>query len=365
MAALDALVEVLIYLDRAGGAGAAVRGNGHKVHRAVYIHMTHEIGHENKAALENAHENGVLAVEIARDLTACLGDGRFYLLRGDKNSLYILYHYSFFLSRLFFFDLYPDDPVSDGRGDTPVHREAAHGDDSLFVPYDRGEVALPLGHAGLVEEAFETLRAVSADRAYPVAVSSRRDKHITTYAVGFEEISFEQAVNFFSFFNYFGADEQPGLGDMQRLAGDKLPLLNFNMLVRAEIYPPLLSPEPYPRQVKEGKAAAPRERQRGLNMSLREAFGAEHAEDAPGERRMERRERARTDALAVEIFFDEAACRAVDKIAVLPHKLRRAQRRLCKAGVQLAHNGSHAVSYDVAAVVVEGVGAVLDMGDAV
>ena len=54
--------------------------------------MTHEIGHENEAALEHTHEYRVLARKVAAYLRAGLGHARLDLILTDQNSFNILVH---------------------------------------------------------------------------------------------------------------------------------------------------------------------------------------------------------------------------------------------------------------------------------
>ena len=89
----NVLVEVLIYLDRARGSRPLIRGHSHKVHRAVYGDMAHEIRHEDEAALQHAHKNGLLARIVRRYLRPDLLHFLLDVYLRDQNALNVLFHY--------------------------------------------------------------------------------------------------------------------------------------------------------------------------------------------------------------------------------------------------------------------------------
>ena len=69
VAALDVLIQILVDLHGAGGRGlVAVGRHGHEIDRARDGHAAHQVGHKHHRALEDGHQNKVLALVILADL---------------------------------------------------------------------------------------------------------------------------------------------------------------------------------------------------------------------------------------------------------------------------------------------------------
>ena len=92
MAALNILAQVLVDLHRAGGAGAAVGGDGHEVHGAFDVHMAHQVGHKDEAAFQHADKDGVLVPEVLRDFSADLRHLGLNFLFTDEDTFNIVAH---------------------------------------------------------------------------------------------------------------------------------------------------------------------------------------------------------------------------------------------------------------------------------
>ena len=96
--------------------------------------MAHEVGHENKAALQNADKQRVFPLEVFGYLLAESGDLFLDLLCREEHSLYIVSHLSIVPRKLGFIYCYPNDLVTRPWNTSFRDAEAADGYDAFFVP---------------------------------------------------------------------------------------------------------------------------------------------------------------------------------------------------------------------------------------
>ena len=95
VAAGDVLLQVAGDLHHAGALGAVVvRGDADELDLALDLRRPHQIRHENEAALQHAHKNGILVVETVVQLVAHLPHPLLQLLLRHQNLQDVFLEYS-------------------------------------------------------------------------------------------------------------------------------------------------------------------------------------------------------------------------------------------------------------------------------
>ena len=145
--------------------------------------MAHKVGHENKAALQDADKQGVLALEILGYLLAESSDLCFDLVCREEHSLYIVSHLSIVPRKLGFIYCYPDDLVSGSCNTSFGNAKAVNCYDALFVSQHRSGFTLHAAELCLGKQILEAFGTPSAAKPYLIAGLSRRKGYATTNTV--------------------------------------------------------------------------------------------------------------------------------------------------------------------------------------
>ena len=142
-----------------------------------------KVGHKNKAALQNADKQGILALEIFGYLLAESSNLCFDLVCREEHSFYIVSHLSIVPRKLGFIYCYPDDLISGPCNTSFRNAEAVNGYDAPFIPQHRSGFTLHAAELCLGKQILEAFGTPSAAKPYLIAGLSRRKGYATTNTV--------------------------------------------------------------------------------------------------------------------------------------------------------------------------------------
>ena len=185
----------------------------------------------------------------------------------------------------------------------------------------------------------------------------------TTDICSFEEIRFEQVVNFPTIDGLPAGKHEPRFGDGKpRIRGKDTPGKAFCFsFIQKEL--PLLPPKAETGKVQKAKPLFSAEGQRSLHMDHGQGLTAKEAQDPGRQGRVQGEQFPGRDAVPLREGIQEGPRLLLQIFLILPQQPRGAQGGLGKAGVQLPQERDDPMPEAVAPIVIREIAAVLHKGD--